>query len=107
MRSFIQRRLGGTEYTARVHGTSQASFAACMQFNPGPRSYGLIDNVSLLLVTYPRSKPPVSPQAIRVNRPWTSSSENEGHNAGDVEQVAFVARRPELRATVHDCQQFN
>jgi hypothetical protein len=45
MRSFIQRRLGGTEYTAGVHGTSRSELRGVYAVQPGPRSYGLIDNV--------------------------------------------------------------
>jgi hypothetical protein len=45
MRGFIHRRLGGTEYTARVHGTSRSELRGVYAVQPVPRSYGLIDNV--------------------------------------------------------------
>jgi hypothetical protein len=38
VRSFIQRRLGGSKYTADIHGTSRSALAVCTQFNPDPQS---------------------------------------------------------------------
>jgi hypothetical protein len=35
MRGFIQRRLGGTDTPRGFMERLEASFAACMQFNPG------------------------------------------------------------------------
>jgi hypothetical protein len=51
MRSFIQRRSGGSEYTAGVHGTSRSELRGVYAVQPGPRSYGLIDNASRLVLT--------------------------------------------------------
>ena len=45
MRSFTQRRLGGTEFTLLLDGTSRSELRGVYAGEPEPRSYGLIDNV--------------------------------------------------------------
>jgi hypothetical protein len=46
MRSFIQGRLGGTEYNAWVHGTFRSELRGVDAVQPGRRSHGLIDEVN-------------------------------------------------------------
>jgi hypothetical protein len=45
MRSFIQRRLGSSKYTAGVHGSSRSELRGVYAAQPVPRSCGLIDDV--------------------------------------------------------------
>lgn len=47
MRSFIQRRLGATRNTPRVHGTFRSEHRGVYAVQLGPRSYGWIDNVEM------------------------------------------------------------
>jgi hypothetical protein len=49
MRSFIQHRLGGTEYPVGVYGTSRSELRRVYAIQAGRRSYGLIDSVQVRL----------------------------------------------------------
>ena len=98
MRSLIQRRLGGTEYTARVHGTSRSELRSVYAVQPGPRSYGLIDNVKSACTQLSRAELDWLVGMSHARLPGSNESEPQWEKSRSVRDYFELLTIPEIPA---------